>query len=188
MSDTPRLLDMSVVTYEVRLSDVDLKARLEHELLGRRRQAEARRHSHRAALRRTHPRGIRRPRHPRHVEVHRQGAARASGTLMAERYRTRDHTGALGRLVNRPLPEIKAAVPANRSKRVAAALGHPQACEERRYADTPGNRVYSEAERAVWLAAARSGFEAEWRFAWKIELNLQRTFSRLDAIGQRVAQ
>ena len=33
MSDTPRLLDMSVVTYEVRLSDVDLKARLEHELL-----------------------------------------------------------------------------------------------------------------------------------------------------------
>lgn len=34
MPDTVQLLDMSVVTYEVRLSDIDLKARLERELLG----------------------------------------------------------------------------------------------------------------------------------------------------------
>lgn len=106
---------------------------------------------------------------------------------MAERYRTRDHTGALGRLANRPLTEIKAAVPPERRVRVAAALGHPPACDERRYADTPGNRAYREAERAVWLAAARSDLEEEWRFAWKIELILQRIFARLDAIGQRVA-
>ena len=105
---------------------------------------------------------------------------------MAERYRTRDHTGALGRLANRPLPEIKAAVQADRRKRVAAVLGHPQACDERRYADTPGNRAYREAEREVWLAAARADFEEEWRFAWKIELILQRTFARLEAIGPRV--
>ena len=99
---------------------------------------------------------------------------------MAERYRTRNHTGPLGRLVNRPLPEIKAAVPPERRERVAAALGHPPACDERRYADTPGNRSYREAERAVWLAAVRSDFEAEWRFAWQIETILQRTFARLD--------
>ena len=34
MPDTVQLLDMSVVTYEARLSDIDLKARLERELLG----------------------------------------------------------------------------------------------------------------------------------------------------------
>lgn len=105
---------------------------------------------------------------------------------MAERYRTRDHTGALGRLANRPLTEIKAAVPPERRVRVAAAFGHPPACDERQYADTPVNRAYREAEREVWLAAARSGFKEEWRFAWKIELILQRTFARLEAIGPRV--
>lgn len=117
----------------------------------------------------------------------RQGAARAGEAVMAERYRTRDYTGALGRLANRPLPEIKAAVPADRLKRVAAALGHPPGLDQRRYADTPANRYYREAEREVWLAAARSDLVEEWRFAWKIELILQRTFARLDAIGQRVA-